>query len=234
MNPHEIAEKTKTSLLRSLRSASVASLEVSGQECPITSSFGGGFYLVRGEHWPTINNNPLLPILQIRIDELPYVHSSLKDYKLVQVFVAEDFYPDYDNTASGSNWLLKTYTSLDDLSVATYPGRTDLKHHSIRWNLAQNEAPNLDDLGAAIGHELNIAFRELDSEYKEWFYDDFDRASATKVGGWTEWIQNSVTDDAVIQIETEKNANWAWPGGGFACIYFNEELGGWQMWVDLP
>lgn len=234
MTPQQIIEKTKEALVRSLRQASVGRLEPPPLESNLTSSFGGGFFLDPREPWPTSNGCPLLPILLIRIDELPYVHPGLKGYSLVQVFVEKDYYPDYDNTCSGSSWLLKTHQSLTGLVAAAYPAETDLKHHAIRWHLDENEAPNWDDLYSAIGNELGSAFCRLDSEFTDWFHEEFTCEAATKVGGWTRWIQNSVTDDPIIQIETEKAANWAWAGGGFACIYYREDLGGWQMWVDVP
>lgn len=234
MTPQQIVEKTKEALVLSLRQASVAKLEPPSLTSDLTSSFGGGFFMDPMEPWPASNGCPLLPILQIRIDELPYVHPKLKQYSLVQVFVENDYDPDYDRTCSGSSWLLKTYQNLNGLVATSYPAETDLKQHAIRWHLVENETPNWDDLGSALGHELATAFCRLDSEYTDWFYDNLTCEVATKIGGWTRWIQNSVTDHPIIQIETEKEAGWAWPGGGFACIYFNEDSGDWHMWVDMP
>lgn len=235
MNPQEVLNRTRGALIRSYRQASVAKLvaPLDQDSQRITSSFGGGFFLDPQEPWPTIDGRPLLPILQIRIDELPYVHPRLREYSLVQVFVMDDYYPE-DRTESGSNWLLKTYPGLTGLAPAFYPGETDLKHCFIRWDPVEQEAPGRDDWAAAIGDELMSAFFELDSDLTDCFFDEFTCEAATKVGGWTQWIQNSVTDDPVIQIENEKAANWFWPGGGFACIHYQDDPEEWHMSLDLP
>jgi hypothetical protein len=70
------------------RRASVA--QVGGFRPPgtaVASWFGRRFVGAAGEAWPLNDGEPMLPLLQVRTDELPYVPEPLAGVALFNVFV---------------------------------------------------------------------------------------------------------------------------------------------------
>jgi hypothetical protein len=219
-----------------LRKASIA--QVGGfrpPKDPTSSWFGGVNMAAAGESWPTNEGRPMMPLIQIRVDELPYIPPPLSSVALVTVFIGPDELPASQRTAdgwtwpsNGEGWSLRTYENLDDL-VPIEPPDVDfpIKPFPIRWHLAEGEGPDWDD-----ATQLIDASRFLDAQGDDdsLFHDRYHNSEQTKVGGWPALIQSDLDTkgDFVFQIGTETKANWSWGDRGIGYFLLDVD-GNWQL-----
>lgn len=207
-----------------LRPASVA--QVGGFRPPdnhITSRFGGGFVGLPGEEWPQYKGREMLPLLQVRTDELSLVPVELKDLSLFTVFV--DCQLPSSPALNGQGWLIRAYDSLEYL-VPLQPLSTGnpLRPFPIRWTLEERDAPAWEDIWNVVetvdSEEAEVVLELLQMRYRT--------LHRTKIGGWPSYIQGEIRDEGkfLFQIDSEPKANWMWGDNGTGYFY----LDAFQQW----
>ncbi|MDP9311762.1 MAG: YwqG family protein [Chloroflexota bacterium] len=225
--PDHIIQRTFAEVDRLLRPASLA--EVGGfrpPPDPVSSWFGGHFVGAHEEQWPTSRGKLMLPLLQIRIDELPYVPPGLDGIALLNVFIDAEELP--VDTPNGDGWLIRTYPSIDSLHPLIPPLLTgQVKTFPVRWTLATREAPQRGDVWEILAA---TGFDQLEHDI-ELFSERYSRSYGTKVGGWPSYIQGepAVTDEFVFQIGSEAKAHWAWGDAGIGYFY-RTRAGEWSLY----
>lgn len=180
----EIIETTFAAIDQHLRKASIA--QIGGfrpPDAPLTSWFGGRFLALPNESWPTSNHGPMLPLLQVRTDELPFVPAQLDGIALFTVFIDRKELP-VDAAKNGDHWAIRTYTTLDGLEPLASPEDSLVRPFPIKWSLVDDEGPQWDDAWGL--HDLD-AFNALD-DCIDLFYDRNHQHSYTKIGGWPSYI----------------------------------------------
>lgn len=230
MERAQVIADTFCALDRALRKASIA--QIGGfrpAETPVASWFAGHFVGAPDERWPLSDGEPMLPLLQVRTDELPYVPKQLKDVALFNVFCGPRKLPIDFPAASGSGWLIRCHSSLEALRPLAGDPKSHLRQFPIRWSLAEGEGPGWED---AWGVTDLSAFNDL-SDAIDLFYDRYKHCSSTKIGGWPSYIQGAPgqsSEDFVFQIGSEEKSNWMWGDNGIGYFYFRD--GQWVMHWD--
>ena len=231
MNEEEIIRSTFAIIDDQLRSASIA--QVGGfrpSDEPFASYFGGRFYGLPGEEYPTCNGRVLSALLQVNLEELPFVPAKLHEIRFITVFVDEENLP-FGNH-NGDGWVIRTYDSLSELILlpeSTY--QTNIKPFPIRWSLIEGDAP---DWTSAWEYVNPTGFLEL-SQAIELFSEKYQTRQGTKIGGWPHYLQDDDKNlgDFVFQIDSEYKANWMWGDAGIA-YFFKDETETWFMdWDSL-
>jgi hypothetical protein len=227
VNRDQIIADTFRMLDRSLRSASIA--QIGGfrpPETPLTSWFGGRFVGASQELWPLNDGEPMLPLLQVRTDELPYVPAPLAGVALFTAFAGPRKLPVDLPAPNGSGWLIRCYNSLDGLEPLGGAPRSHLRPFPIRWSLPTSEGPGWQD----AWHLTDLsAFNEL-PDAVDLLSHRYTHASSTKVGGWPSYIQGIPPQsggDFVFQIGSEEKSNWMWGDNGIGYFYWRD--GEWMM-----
>lgn len=207
--------------------ASVAELvPLSKSTSPTCSRFGGCFVGSAGESWPQYDGKPMLPILQIRTDEVPLKHHAFVGISLLTLFVSNSL-PVYPSK-NGEGWLLRGYNRLTSLVPLPMPaiGVDVPRPHQIKWLSPSEEGPSWDDAARFdIGE-----YAELDTEYTAGFHKRYKNSGRTKVGGWPALIQGGLpfSGDIGFQVGTESKAKWSWGHGGIA-YFTRDKRGVWHM-----
>lgn len=221
----EIIAKLFAELDCHLRKASIA--EIGGfrpPDNPITSCFGGPFVAQAGEEWPEWEGEPMLPLLQVRIDELPYCPPALDGIALFNVFIRRDRMPD-PGTENGQMWVMRSYSSLEGLVPMVMPEGFRIRPFPVRWHLAESEGPTWE--AALELSETMKQFSELEDSV-DLFHDRYDQHGLTKIGGWIGTIQGSYGNpNFVFQISSEEKPGFMIGDNGNA--YFSYENGKWVM-----
>jgi hypothetical protein len=224
----EVIAAAFSAIDRHLRRASLA--EIGGfrpPEEPITSYFGGRFVGRVGEGWPQNGGEPMIPLLQVRTDELPYCPPALDGIALFNVFIGPRELPLDLPAESGDGWLLRSYPSLDGLAPLAPPAEPGVRPFPVRWRLSETEGPQWQD---AWGLYDLAEFNKLEDAI-DLFYDRYQRHYQTKVGGWPSYIQSSVgSEDYVFQIGSEEKPRWMWGDNGNG--YFSLRQGKWFLYWD--
>ena len=220
-----------------LRKASVA--QIGGfrpTEEPITSWFGGGFVALPDEDWPSNENGLMIPLLQVRADELPHKPAALNDIALLNVFMDCKEHPMTHETGgeNGNGWLIRTYESLDGLVPIERGEPTFVKPFQIKWLLKEKDEPTGEQVMEILDLEDEIDPYELDDEqaYYAAYEARYPEMGRTKFGGWPDFIQGSLDDEQfVFQIGSEEKPNWMWGDNGNG-YFFRDDDGGWRIEWD--
>jgi hypothetical protein len=212
------ASQTLDQLKAKLRPASVA--EIGGfrpPDDPVTSWFLKGVSRP-GEGLPQWNGKPMFPLLQVRIDELPFVPPQLEHVSLLVLFHSLESYP-FDKP-HGEGWLIREYAGIDGL-VPLPAVETPYRSFPIRWAKVTDDAPGWEDAWEL----LDMSAVNADKAASHSFFYDFNRYSVTKFGGYPADIQHGVgVDDFVFQIGSEEKVNWMWADNGIG--YFHRSPDG--------
>lgn len=228
----KVAERLFRKLDLHLRKSSIA--QVGGFRPPeggISSWFGGQFVGVDGEAWPVGEGGLMVPLIQVRTDELPFRPKALEGIALLTVFIGPKKLPLSRPAKNGDGWVIRTYPSIESLRPLTHGGLVSrVRPFPIRWSLAEAEGPHwyaaweLAEPEMREFNELPNAVEVLHQRYKASF--------STKVGGWPTYAQEPTNEGGfAIQISSEQKANWMWGNDGCGHLH-RTDAGEWALYWD--
>lgn len=191
---------------------------------PITSWFGQCVGLP-GEHLPEWDGRPLAPVLQVRIDELPFIPEVLKDTKLLVIFCDLEDIP--CDTAHGEGWLIREYKSLEGLVPLVSAGAaTGIRPFPAYWHEVEDDAPSWDDIAEMVNVDEIMRFDNA----LETFHEAFVTHEGTKFGGYPRSLQGEAgIADFVFQIDSEQKVGLDWIDGGVAYFHKATQTGEWKF-----
>ncbi len=202
------------------------------------SWWGGNFLSMEGEGIPRCDasGNEMLPIFQVKTDELPFVPEFLDGITLMTLW----FDPETEHiweAKNGTGFVIRTYGSLDNLVPVGlgYRQHKTLPTFPIRWHLHNHDLPDWEDFADQIPSSVAC---QNDSS---WFFDHAGfEARATlqqtmpiKIGGHAQWWQSpqEVEDSKFgFFLDSTPRGSFGFPAGGNANFFFGAN--GWEMRVD--
>ncbi len=196
----------------------------------IHSWFGGNFLLKPNSLWPQDCDGYMLPLIQINVSEVPEGSVYFGDSKLVQIFINSKKLPSTP-AKDGDGWRIVQYKSLDDMkSVSTPDGCSTLKPFQIKWSLfSKADYPCWEECWDYFD------LSEIQSnDQTDMFFEEFDRYSHTKIGGYASFIQspNLHKFEYVIQIASEQKPNFMVADNGNIYILKSKADGEWFLEWD--
>ena len=106
-------------------------------EDPLATHFGLTPVALPGESWPVSAGKPLFFVCQLNLTECPFVPEVVSDIRLLTFFVDMEA-GEYDEE-NGSNWIVRTYSRLDDLTPLNIPENSTFKRgFQCRWELVED------------------------------------------------------------------------------------------------
>ncbi len=175
------------------------------------SWIGQVLYAKAGETWPEWEGQPMTPLAQINLTELPFKPKGLEGYAWVSLFLYEEDTP-YD-AANGQGWVMRAYKNLDELVPLKQPEtKFSIIPHPLSPRVVE-DYPSYDELPDAVqdewSYEISEAFAEL-----------YPNQDGFKLGGWAKLIQGelgwehpSISDDDIeflFQVDTDEKSRWMW------------------------
>lgn len=181
---------------------------------PTTSWVGKVMLAKEGETWPQSNGIPMMPICQINLTDLPNRPASLQDIAFLTLFFDPEEIP--IDTPNGDGWLLRTYSSLEELVPHTPPDtHFPLKPFQMKAEPAKDDYPCHED------REV-----EIPDEWEDEFMDQYPNLEGIKLGGWPTLIQSEIfwapgnahpaDPEYVFQVDSVDKAHLFWGDGGVA------------------
>jgi hypothetical protein len=197
----------------------------------IRSWFGGNFHMMADEPWPKHNSKDMIPVIQIRVDELPVVPPQIASFALVTLFVSQGHLPIDFPSENGEGWLIRTYNSLDGMIPKAPPVPFSIpRSFQIRWILRENEGPGwLEILELVDDPDIG-----RNNDFFEACLGRYDKHPLTKVGGWPATIQqpqHTVDAPFVFQVASEEKPRWMLGDNG-SMYFFLDKHGRWTMYWD--
>ena len=220
----DTVENTYKELDRCLKRASVA--QIGGFRPPedrLTSWFGGTGVGKKGEVLPKYNGKDMFALLQVKVSELPVIPKEITSVEFLVVFVNRDEFP-FDKP-HGDGWEIREYKTLEGLTLLPESSEPAMvKDFPIKWVQVNDDSPDWENAWEL----LDLTPINETEGASERFFDDYNRYSGTKFGGYPKCIQHEAElEGFVFQIGSEEKPNWMWADNGIG--YFNKNSKG--EWV---
>lgn len=181
----------------------------------LSRSHVGGTALYRRKNWPFSKNRewprtkrgPMTLVLELFIEELPFIPPALKGKELLQLFLDLEISKSERACAderklqyNDGPWHIRTFDSLEGLAPVS-KGEV-LEGFNFSWGL-EKTVPTYPDNLDAIDQKVSKAFETLPNSSE--LYLDMTKNSfgGLKVGGWPTWLHGSDIGDFVLQLESQ-------------------------------
>ncbi len=209
----------------------------------------GGFFARQGETWPTNENGPMLPLIQIVFSEVPFVPACLAEFSMLTMFLDRTDLPMGSSVTDqeSDEWAIRVYRpgevliplkEPDDLWSGEYG--EDRAHFAfdkqfppritrIEWRRSDADDPAWENyLELLPDHDCDSD--DLGQKYSECSEMNYE----TKVGGWPTFIQGgslNSKNEFAFQVASEEKPRTMFEDNGNLYVYRTES--GWQLEWDF-
>jgi hypothetical protein len=178
---------------------------------------------------------PMLPLFQLHVPDLPYIHPLLKETFLLTVFMSEDFPEEFE--PMGKNWLIREYASPTDFVVKDLTNPDSwLKPFPLKPELLAEDYPLWD--GGGVPSDIEDEVLKLEEEgVIDDYYDIIQHSHLHKVGGYPSYCQSGVEFndgfEFVFQVSTDNKAHLNVVDSGSFMFAKNGTTGEWELYYDF-
>lgn len=206
-----------------------------------SESWIGGVYLYgENENIPVDEKgNLMFPLLQLCLENLPFVPNILNDTRIITVFISADL--PMDVAGNGENWLLREYKDTNDLVIKNlaHP-ESPFKSFPLAPLLVEMDFPVWDgcDIPAEIADEI-LRFEDegVIEDYYEEIVNIEESYDGHKVGGYPGFCQPGISFGAdyefAIQISSDEKAHINIVDNGNIYLSKNVKTGEWKFYCDF-
>lgn len=178
--------------------------------------------------------NPMIPIATIFVEDSEYIPRALKDIRMINIFMDEDFWNNIGSEDYIDYFKINTYESLEGLVPCNYTSNEITPFPLIPY-FVDNEFPMFDDIDDDI-YDIIIEMEELEGiDYHTDLFED--NRCCHKIGGYPATIQGGVGyDDGyefVLQIASDEKAGMNIIDGGNFYFGYNPSSKSWSIRCDF-
>ncbi len=184
--------------------------------------------------------NLMIPLCQLYLPNLPFVHENVKETKLISAFVSNDFFDPLETM--GKNWVIREYTDLDKIKIKAFPAQEHfLKPFPLKPEFVERDYPLWD--GGGLSREMEEEVLKLEKAgVIECYYDIADHVYEHKIGGYPSFCQSGIYDyddgfgagfEFVFQISSDNKAQLNVVDSGSFMFAKNKTTGEWNIYYDF-
>ncbi len=202
------------------------------------SWIGKVFAFKANEKIPTDEKgNLMLPLAQLYLPNLPYIHPQIQHIKLVTVFISQDFPECFE--PMGKNWVIRVYEDIDNLQLKQIPNpKSHIKAFPLKAEFVKEDYPIWD--GGGLSFEIEKEICRLEQEgIIEGYYEDIgdQHAYEHKIGGYPSFCQPGVyfgeDYEFIFQISSDEKANFNVIDSGSLMFIRNAKTNQWKIYYDF-
>lgn len=203
----------------------------------MTESWIGKVYLYGLEEEIPLDKNGalMIPVLQLCLENLPFVPKILSKTKVITVFISEEL--PFETTQNGDGWELREYSIEDELL------KKDLKHSASKLKpfalkpALLNEDYPVWDGGGLSSHMEDKIIKLEESGIIENYYDIFENQYGHKIGGYPSFCQPGIdfgeNYEFTLQIASDEKLNLNIVDGGTIFLAKNKMTKKWKFYCDF-
>lgn len=202
-----------------------------------TECWIGRVYLYREDEDIPIDDNGaiMFPLLQICLEELPYVPDALKGTKVLTVFVSKNMPGRL--AYNGNNWVIREYKEEDILVFKDICNNSSpITPYPLKSQLVNEDYPVWDSGDIPMDIEDELVKMEESGEITD-YYDYTDCFSEHKIGGYPSYIQSGINFgdgyEFMLQIASDEKANLNIIDSGNFYLAKNSQTGDWRLYCDF-
>jgi hypothetical protein len=197
----------------------------------IKSWFGGNFLFKSNMSWPKDKDGFMLPVIQVMVSEIPNGKHFFGNMRLIQVFINSKRLPT-GPAKNGDGWLLIEHDSTENMITVPTPNECNkYKTFQIKWSKGgKPDYPCWEESWYYFDmDEINES-----EELSDRFFDEFDRYTKTKIGGYASFIQSPCLGnfEYVFQISSEQKPLFMVGDNGNIYVLKSKIDGQWYMEWD--
>lgn len=177
----------------------------------------------------------MIPLMQLNLENLSFVSESLKEIKLLTIFVSQNL--PCDITPNGSNWVVREYRDLSKLQKKEFSNPfVQLKPFPLKPKVVPEDFPVWDDSYSFPENIADEILRLEDEEIIENYFDTFDIQYEHKLGGYPTYCQSGIYFgegfEFVLQIMSDEKVGFSIGDAGILFLAKNNETGEWRLYWD--
>lgn len=207
----------------------------------IEESWIGRVFAYRAEEEIPIDQNGdlMIPLAQFYLPNLPFIHPKIKNTKVITVFISQEFPDCFEEM--GPNWVIREYTSLDDLQIKTLDNPdTFIKPFPLKPEWVEKDYPIWD--GGGLSEEMEDEIIKLEQAgVIESYYDMVTHAYEHKIGGYPSFCQSGIGYldefgegfEYIFQISTDNKAQLNVVDSGSFMFAKNIATNTWSIYYDF-
>ncbi len=203
------------------------------------SWWGGNFIGSENEKVPVCQDSgrKMHPVLQIRMDELPFVPRVLSDAAYLTLWFDLEACAVFE-ASNGHSFEIRTYHSSTNLVPIgpKYREHKTFPTFPVRWHGLEGDLPDWEAFDGAPEMVIH-------SDDDDWFYDnpvrdkcaELQKTMPVKVGGHDQWWQSPQSVDEgeyAFFLDSTQKGRFGFPGGGNGNFF--RTTNGWELRVDCP
>jgi len=182
------------------------------------------------------NRNMMLPLFQLSLEDLPFVPETLKDTKVITVFIVKPFPAGF--RPNGDGWVLREYKKSDELNIKDLKNsQSHIKPFPLKANLIEQDFPLWDDEWNMPSEIRNEIIKLENSGEIESYYDFVDNHYMHKLCGYPAFSQPGVNFgedfEFVFQISSDEKARLNIIDSGAIFLAKNKKTGEWKYYCDF-
>jgi uncharacterized protein YwqG len=202
-------------------------------------SWIGKVYLYKPEESIPLEEDgkPMIPLFQLCLSELEFVPESLKNTKVITVFISEEIPVESDPIPNGKRWILREYSYDDTLIINNLSNpKSYLKSFPLSSRIVEDDSPMWDSYD--IPDELSSEVLRLEKEgVIDDYYDIVENYYQHKIGGYPAFCQPGIKFEEgfefVLQISSDEKANLNVIDGGSMYFAKNKLTSEWLFYCDF-
>ena len=202
-----------------------------------TKCWIGRVYLYREDEDIPIDDNGaiMFPLLQICLEELPYMPDALKGSKALTVFVSKNMPGRL--TDNGNNWVIREYKEEDILVFKDICNNSSpITPYPLKSQLVNEDYPVWDSGDIPMDMEDELVEMEESGEISD-YYDYADCFPEHKIGGYPCYIQSGINFgdgyEFMLQIASDEKANLNIVDNGNFYLAKNSQTEEWRLYCDF-
>ncbi|MBQ9792258.1 MAG: DUF1963 domain-containing protein [Clostridia bacterium] len=180
---------------------------------------------------------PLIPIATIFLDGSDYVPLSIRDKKLITVYMDTAFWDNLDKDDLQEYFVIRMYDNVKELVSCNYTS-SEITPFPLSAEYVINEYPQWEDietLGEDVFDDILAVEKESGFDYYDYIFEQ--NNSKHKVGGWPSSIQGGVGfDDGfeyAFQISSDEKAGMNIVDNGNFYFGYNKTTNQWSVRCDF-
>lgn len=178
---------------------------------------------------------PMLPLLQLSLEGLPFVPEGLENTRMLTVFISEDLPTGLAD--NGDDWVLREYSMNDQLINKDLDNPDSyIRPFPLKTTFIREDYPVWD--GGDIPADLEDEILKLeDAGEIEDYYDMVENYYGHKLGGYPTFYQSGVSFgedfEFKLQIASDEKARLNIIDNGTIFLAKNGKTGEWRLYVDF-
>jgi len=181
------------------------------------------------------DGTPMLPLLQLSLEGLPYIPDGLENTKMITLFISENMPTGLSN--NGDGWVLREYSKDDELINKRLENLDNyIRAFPLKTTFIREDYPVWDGGGIPSDIADEILRLEKAGEITD-YYDIVENNYGHKLGGYPTFLQSGIDFgedfEFLLQIASDGKANLNIVDAGTIFLAKNRKTGEWKLYIDF-